>query len=88
MAVAFQTARPSRSKNKGWGIVYQFSKTEAATRTAKRGLRAAVVGAGYFGRIHAGKYAAMANVDLVTVVDPDLSRAQAVAEEIGAEKSK
>ncbi|MFP4004728.1 MAG: Gfo/Idh/MocA family protein [Alphaproteobacteria bacterium] len=65
--------------------MYEFSKIEAGTRTANEGLRAAVVGAGYFGRIHAGKYASMADVELVTVVDPDLSRARAVAEEFGAE---
>lgn len=47
-------------------------------------LRAAVFGAGYFGRIHAGKYAAMADVDLVAVVDSEPKRAEAVAAEFGA----
>ena len=47
-------------------------------------LKAAVVGAGYLGRFHAQKYAALAGVDLVAVVDVDLERARAVAAETGA----
>ena len=47
-------------------------------------LRAAVVGAGYLGRFHAQKYAALPGVDLVAVVDTDLDRARAVAAETGA----
>ena len=46
-------------------------------------LRVAVVGAGYLGRYHAQKYAAMSDVDLVGVVDLDRSRAEAVAAEVG-----
>jgi predicted dehydrogenase len=48
-------------------------------------LRVAVVGAGYLGRFHAQKYAAMPDVDLVGVVDLDRSQAEAVAAEVGAE---
>jgi len=44
-------------------------------------IRTAVVGAGYLGRLHAQKYAAMADVDLVAVVDLDLDRAREVATE-------
>lgn len=47
-------------------------------------LRAAVCGAGYLGRFHAQKYAALPGVDLVAVVDTDLDRARAVAAETGA----
>lgn len=50
----------------------------------RHNLRAAVVGAGYLGRFHAQKYAALPGVDLVAVVDTDLARAQAVAAETGA----
>jgi predicted dehydrogenase len=46
-------------------------------------LRVAVVGAGYLGRYHAQKYAAMSDVDLVGVVDLDRSQAEAVAAEVG-----
>jgi predicted dehydrogenase len=79
-----KTAAAPRKKNRGWGIVYEFSRIEAETKPANEGLRAAVIGAGYFGRIHASKYAGMADVELVTVVDPDLTRARAVASELGA----
>jgi predicted dehydrogenase len=42
-------------------------------------LRIGVVGAGYLGKFHAQKYSAMADVDLVGVVDPDTLRAEEVA---------
>lgn len=42
-------------------------------------LRAAVIGAGVFGRFHAAKYRGMANVDLVAVADPS-AEARATAE--------
>ena len=45
-------------------------------------IRAAVIGVGYLGRFHAQKYAMMEDVELVGVVDADLSRAGAVAEEV------
>lgn len=45
----------------------------------------AVVGAGYFGRLHAAQYAANPSAKLVAVVDIDEARARAVAGEFGAE---
>jgi len=48
-------------------------------------LKVAVVGAGYLGRFHAQKYAAMDGVELVAVVDTDPARAAAVAAETGCE---
>lgn len=45
----------------------------------------AVVGAGYFGRLHARQYAANPAARLVAVVDIDEARARAVAHEFGAE---
>ncbi len=47
-------------------------------------LRVAVIGVGYLGRFHAQKYAALDGVDLVAVCDLDQTRAQAVADEVGA----
>lgn len=46
-------------------------------------LRAAVIGVGYLGRFHAQKYAALPDVELVGVVDPNPERAAAVAKELG-----
>lgn len=48
-------------------------------------LRAAVIGAGYLGRFHAQKYAAIEDVALVAVVDRDAGRARTVAREVGAD---
>ena len=45
-------------------------------------LRTAVVGAGYLGRFHAQKYAAHPGCELIGVVDVDLPRAKAIAEEL------
>jgi len=50
-----------------------------------RAVRAAVVGVGYLGAFHAEKYASMAEVDLVAVVDTDAERARAVAARCGTE---
>lgn len=47
-------------------------------------LRTAVIGVGYLGRFHAQKYAALADAELVAVVDRDPERARAVAAEVGA----
>jgi predicted dehydrogenase len=47
-------------------------------------LKVAVVGAGYFGRFHAEKLAAMPGVTLVAVADADAERAAAVAKPLGA----
>ncbi|NGZ25675.1 MAG: Gfo/Idh/MocA family oxidoreductase [Magnetococcales bacterium] len=46
-------------------------------------LRAAVIGVGYLGRIHAMKYKLLAGVELVAVVDSDESRLQQVSGELG-----
>jgi predicted dehydrogenase len=48
-------------------------------------LRAGVIGAGAFGRIHARKYAEDARVHFVGVFDPDDERAQQLADTHGAE---
>ncbi len=45
-------------------------------------LRAAVIGSGYLGRFHAQKYAAIADVELVAVVDNNPERARVVAKEV------
>ena len=46
-------------------------------------IRAAVVGCGHFGRLHAEKYAALPEAELVAVVDRDPGAAQALAERFG-----
>lgn len=46
-------------------------------------LRCAVVGVGYLGKFHAQKYAALAEAELVAVVDPDAAAGQALSEELG-----
>jgi predicted dehydrogenase len=48
-----------------------------------RPLRAAVVGAGVFGRFHAAKYKAMAGVELVGIVDRSSEAATAAARDLG-----
>ncbi len=47
-------------------------------------VRTAVIGVGSMGRWHAQKFAALPESDLVAVVDNDLKRAEAVADEVGA----
>jgi predicted dehydrogenase len=47
-------------------------------------LRAAVIGVGRLGAIHARKYAAMPNLRLTHVVDTDADRAAEIARELGA----
>src|SRR5579863_3014255 len=47
-------------------------------------LRAAVVGAGRLGSLHARKYAAIAGIKLAHIVDVDADRAGALAKEVGA----
>src|ERR1035437_4040721 len=47
-------------------------------------LRAAVIGAGRLGTLHARKSPAIAEIKLVRVVDSDAERARAVATEVGA----
>jgi len=46
-------------------------------------LKTAVIGVGYLGRFHAQKYAALAESELVGVVDVDSVQGQKVADEIG-----
>jgi len=48
-------------------------------------VRAAVVGVGYLGTLHAEKYAALADVDLVALVDLDRDKAAALAQKLGTE---
>ncbi len=48
----------------------------------KQKLRIGVIGVGYLGKFHAEKYARMADVDLVGVVDIDPSRAQQTADRL------
>ena len=45
-------------------------------------LKTAVIGVGYLGRFHAQKYAALAESELVGVVDVDSVQGQKVADEI------
>lgn len=47
-------------------------------------VRVAVIGAGYLGRYHAEKYAAIEDAELVAVVDTNRERAEAVARPLGA----
>src|SRR5579871_6911102 len=54
---------------------------------AARRLRAAVVGAGRLGTLHARKYAAMPEVELRAIVDVDLARAEELARELHAAAS-
>ena len=51
---------------------------------AKGNVRVGVIGVGYLGALHAAKYAGMAHVDLVGVMDIDQSRAAAVADRCGS----
>ncbi len=47
-------------------------------------IRAAVIGVGYLGAFHAQKYASLAGVDLVAVIDSDGERAATVGRDVGA----
>lgn len=48
-------------------------------------LRAAVIGVGYLGRIHAQKFASLSGVTLAGVVDTDTAQGQQVAAELGCD---
>jgi predicted dehydrogenase len=48
-----------------------------------RKVRTAVIGVGYLGRFHAQKYAALADADLIAVVDPSEENRARVAAEVG-----
>jgi len=47
-------------------------------------VRAAVVGVGYLGKFHAEKYAKMENIELVGVVDSNMTQAEEIARKVGA----
>ena len=53
--------------------------------TPSHPLRAAVIGAGVFGRFHAAKYKAMDGVELVGILDQSSEAAAAAAEDLGCE---
>jgi len=57
--------------------------TRAANSTAP--LRAAVIGAGVFGRFHASKYKALEGVELIGIVDRSSDAAKAAAKDLGCE---
>ncbi|MFQ5329655.1 MAG: Gfo/Idh/MocA family protein, partial [Thermodesulfobacteriota bacterium] len=46
-------------------------------------VKVGVVGAGYLGRFHAEKYAALERTELVGIVDVDLERAEELADKLG-----
>jgi predicted dehydrogenase len=48
-------------------------------------IRTAVIGAGYLGRFHAQKYAALPNAHLVGIADPDQTARSTVAAELGVD---
>lgn len=48
-------------------------------------IKVAVIGVGYLGRFHAQKYAALEDVNLIGVVDPDPVQVKSVARECGCE---
>lgn len=47
-------------------------------------IRVGVIGVGYLGKFHAQKYAGMADVDLVGIVDTDRTQAEDIARQTGA----
>jgi predicted dehydrogenase len=67
--------KPRSSDTFAWGL---------AGLAVSRLLRAGVAGAGAFGGHHARKYAALADVTLTAVYDPDLERAKVLAQSLGA----
>lgn len=58
-----------------------MNQAAASTKT----LRAAVIGAGVFGRFHAAKYKAMPGVELMGIVDRSADAARAAAKDFGCE---
>src|SRR5450432_1085208 len=50
---------------------------------AHANLRAGVIGAGAFGRLHAQKYASLPGVDLIGIADADPARARELASSLG-----
>jgi predicted dehydrogenase len=60
-------------------------RTMNRPRPSTAPLRAAVIGAGVFGRFHAAKYKALPGVELVGIVDRSEGAARAAARELGCE---
>jgi predicted dehydrogenase len=58
-------------------------RTIVRSSTIVKPLRAAVVGVGYFGALHAQKFAALPGVELAAVVDVDPRRSAEVAQRLG-----
>ena len=57
------------------------SSSQSPPANSTAALRVGVVGVGYLGRFHAQKYANLADVDLIGVVDTDAARAKEIAQE-------
>ena len=53
--------------------------------TSSHLIRAGVIGAGAFGRLHAQKYASLPGVTLVGIADADVARAQVMANDFGVQ---
>ena len=60
-----------------------YAAVDMHTPSSTTPLRAAVIGAGVFGKFHAAKYRAMDGVELVGIVDRSLDAASAAAREFG-----
>ena len=68
----------------------RLSETDPAETDPVRGIapvRVAVIGCGYFGALHAAKFAVLDSAELVAVVDIDSAHAERVAAATGAEAS-
>lgn len=68
-------------KKPGAGLVVGFSVSLIVTSTSP--LRVGVVGAGFFGRLHARKYAALPGVELIGIADPESAAAGDAAAQAG-----
>jgi predicted dehydrogenase len=66
-------------------LTLDWAQKDAREKKMAKELRAGVVGTGFFGGIHAKKYAAMANTKLVAVTDIDTEAAKKLAAELDAE---
>src|SRR5690242_14217476 len=70
MGAAFATRRPALQR--------------VRALKANTNLRAGVIGAGAFGRLHAQKYASLPGVELIGVADANLERAREISGSLGA----